>query len=256
MRVDASSSTWLAEQQNALLASIFTARAIASSRGLAAYRANAHACAERALRTAYPVMVQLMGDENFAYLARDFWHQHPPLLGDLAQWGDKLPLFLTASDQLADTPYLADVACIEWALHTCAGAADRTQDAASFAALAQNEPAQLTLLTAPGTRILSSAFPAAAVVLAHKGEGSMADAAALLHAGVAQAAVVWRQGFVPRLRILLSAESAFTKSVCAGNTLAQALDAAHADFDFNGWLITNVQSGLVLGVAARALPTA
>jgi Putative DNA-binding domain len=248
MSVDPSSLAWLAEEQNALLASIFAARAIVPSRGLAAYRANAHASAERALQAAYPVVAQLMGEGDFHYLARDFWHQHPPQLGDLAQWGGAFPAFLAASDQLTDTPYLADVAHIEWALHRCAGAADRVLDAASFAALTRHEPEALCFLVAPGAIVLPSRYPAAAVVLAHQGLGSMEQAATLWHAGVAQTAVAWRQGFAPRLRVLHDADVAFTAAACAGQTLACALALAHPDFDFSAWLASQVQTGLVLGV--------
>jgi Putative DNA-binding domain len=244
----------LAQQQNALLDSIFAANSSAPSRGLAAYRANAHASAQRALQAAYPVTAQLMGEDSFPYLARDFWHQHPPQRGDLAQWGGDLPAFLAASEQLADTPYLADVARIEWALHCCASAPDRAQDAASFAALAEHAPEALSFLIAPGAVVLPSAYPAAAVVLAHQGQGSMEHAAALWHAGVAQTALVWRQGFVPRLRALQDTDIAFTSAVCAGQNLAKALDLAHPDFDFSAWLTAQVQSGVVLGVMRHPAP--
>jgi Putative DNA-binding domain len=248
MNVAAPSLALLAEQQNALLASIFTARAVTPSRGLAAYRANAHASAERALLAAYPVVAQLIGEESVHYLARDFWHQHPPRRGDLAQWGNALPTFIAASDQLADTPYLADVARIEWAVHCCAGAPDRTQSTASFALLAQYPPEALRFIIAPGAVVLPSAYPAATVVLAHQGQASMEKAAALWQAKVAQTGVVWRQGFAPRLRVLPDAEIAFTSAVCGGQNLAYALDQAHPDFDFSAWLNAQVQNGLLLGV--------
>jgi Putative DNA-binding domain len=244
----------LAQQQNALLANIFAARYDAPSRGLAAYRANAHASAERALQAAYPVVAQLMGEENFHYLARDFWHQHPPQQGDLTQWGSALPAFLTASEQLADTPYLADVAHIEWALHRCAGATDLAPHTASFAALSQTAPEALSFVISPGAVVLPSPYPAAAVVLAHLGHGTMAQAAALWHAGVAQTALVWRQGFAPRLRVLKDAEMAFTSAVCGGQRLAYALDRTHPDFDFSAWLICQVQNGLLLGVRCHPMP--
>jgi Putative DNA-binding domain len=243
----------LLQQQNALLGSIFAARDDAPSRSLAAYRANAHASAERALQAAYPVIAQLMGEENFHFLARDFWRHHPPQRGDLAQWGEPLPAFVAASDQLADTTYLADVAHIEWALHRCAGAADRVQDAASFAALTQHAPEALSFLVAPGAQVLRSLHPAAAVVLAHQGQGNMEQAAVLLHAGVAQTALVWRQGYAPRLRVLDSSEAAFTEAVCEGTSLANGLGLAPPEFDFSAWLPSQVHAGLVLGVIVRTV---
>ncbi len=241
----------LAQAQNSLLDRIFAARTDTASRGLAAYRANAHASAERALLAAYPVLAQLVGEESFAYLARDFWHQQPPQRGDLAQWGATLPQFVAASTQLADTPYLADVAAIEWALHTCASAADAEPDLASFAALTQHDPEALMLRLAPGTQVLRSAYPAAAITLAHLGQGTLDEAAALLRAGVAQHALVWRQGYAPRLRVLAESELACIDALCAGHSLAHALDAASADFDFSSWLAAQVQSGLLLGVTVR-----
>jgi Putative DNA-binding domain len=241
----------LAQTQNSLLERIFAASAETPSRGLAAYRANAHASAERALLTAYPVLAQLMGPENFAYLARDFWHQCPPKRGDLAQWGSALPQFLAASTQLADTPYLADVAAIEWALHACANAADAEPDLASFAALTQHAPDALTLRLAPGAQVLRSVYPAAAITLAHLGQGTLDEAAAMLRAGLAHHALVWRQGYAPRLRVLTEPELPFVDALRAGHSLAQALNMTSADFDFSVWLAAQVRSGLLLGVALR-----
>ena len=110
-------SSTLAQQQQALLQALFvrpgTANADAvethllsqlevhspqTTRGLAAYRANGHALAERSLLAAYPVVAALIGGDNFALLARDLWHHHPPPCGDLAQWGDALPGFLQTNE--------------------------------------------------------------------------------------------------------------------------------------------------------------
>jgi Putative DNA-binding domain len=253
----------LTEQQNHLLTSLFAARADATkpiafnapSRGLAAYRANAHATAQGALQAVYPVLEQLIGADNFAYLARYFWCEHPPQRGDLAQWGEGLAAYVAASAQLADTPYLADVAQIEWALHVCALAEDRLQDTASFALLTEHDPQILVLRVAPGACVLHSAYPAAAITLAHQHLGSLQEAASLLHAGTAQSALVWRQGFAPRLRVLDGTELALTNAVCKGDALSMALDAAHPDLDFSTWLATQVGDGLLLGVDIISPPS-
>jgi hypothetical protein len=93
-------------------------------RGLQAYRANAGALAERALAAAYPDRAQLLGDESFAGMARAYWHHHAPVLGDVARWGAELPAFIAAAEQLAEEPYLADVARLDWAVHMAQSAAD------------------------------------------------------------------------------------------------------------------------------------
>jgi hypothetical protein len=138
-----------------------------TARGLAAYQANGHAMAERSLLSAYPVVAALIGGDNFAPLPGDLWHHSPPQRGDLAQWGDALPGFLQHSAQLADVPYLSDVARAEWALFSAAGAADAAPDPASFARLAQEAPEGLALTLAPGTAVIESPYPVASLIAAH-----------------------------------------------------------------------------------------
>jgi hypothetical protein len=63
-------------------------------------------------------MLRLMGQEQFEGLAVHFWRLHPPVRGDLAQWGAGLDDFLRSIPELmASEPYLPDVASLEWALH-------------------------------------------------------------------------------------------------------------------------------------------
>jgi hypothetical protein len=228
-------------------------------RGLQAYQANGLALAERALGAAYPVLAQLIGDESFASLARHFWRRHPPGRGDMACWGDVLAAFLEASPQLADEPYLGDVARVEWALHQTATAADALPDPHSFALLSPADPAELTLTLGAGVFLLASVYPVASIVNAHLlGEPALAEAAALLRAGAAEHALVWRQGFKPRVCAITAAEYALLAALQAGSSLEAALDSAltcapigtsgaAAAFSFENWLGRAVQDGLVTG---------
>lgn len=243
--------------QNQLLAQIFSPDVEVSNRGLAAYRANALANAERALVSTYRVIAQLMGEENFSFLSRDFLRKFPPQRGDQAQWGEKLGAFLAQAPQLSSMPFLADVAHLEWALHTCAGERDQAQDVQSFAALTAHVPRDLLFNLAPGARALPSAHPAADIHLAHRDPTdrfALNAALDLLRGGVGQTALVWRQGFVPRVRVLHPNEQAFVYALLAGQTLAEGLDAAHRDFDFSNWLTVNVQNGFLLGVDVTSMP--
>lgn len=235
------------------------AHAPLARRGLQAYQANGLALAERALGAAYPVLAQLIGGESFAPLARHFWRRHPPSRGDMACWGDGLAAFLEASSQLADEPYLGDVARIEWALHQAAAAADTQPDPHSFALLSSADPAEVTLTLAAGVFLLASAYPVASIVNAHLlGEPALAQAAALLRAGAAEHALVWRQGFKPRACVITAAEYALLAALHAGRSLEAALGSAlecestgasnaAAAFSFENWLGRAVQDGLVMG---------
>jgi hypothetical protein len=227
-----------------------------TDRGLMAYTANGHALAERTLLTAYPVIAALLGGKNFTAIARDLWHRHPPTQGDLAQWGNALPDMLANNEQLADTPYLADVARTEWALHRAAGAADAVTDLPSFARLSSEDPEGLALTLAPGTAVVRSRHPVATLVMAHLyPQPSLAEAASRLREGVPENALVWRNGLRPQVAMCSPAAALLIESLLAGGDLPQALDASTqtgaqdaCPFDFSSWLNDAVTHGLVIGV--------
>lgn len=250
----------LAQQQQRLLESVFASGPVDAikniavcadsmgNRGLKAYQSNGHALAERALLAAYPVLAQMLGGESFAALARALWHATPPQRGDVAQWGDTLADFVATSPQLADEPYLADVARVEWALHTCASAADAELQPATLALLGSHDLDALRLQLAPGTALLCSPWPVASLVRAHLDDGvTLVQAATLLRAGQAEEALVWRQGYRPRLRYAQPGEAVLVSALLRGSPLGAALDAA-PQLDINAWLTEAVQSGLLLAV--------
>jgi hypothetical protein len=220
-------------------------------RGLQVYQANRAVLAERTLASTYPVVAQLMGVENFEPVSRHFWQQHPPQRGDMGQWGAHLPDFLAALPQLADEPFLADVARIEWALHRAASAPDAVLDAASFALLSDDAAQSVSLALSPGVRTLASAYPVVSIVNAHlHGQPTLDEAAALLQLGEGEHAIVWRQGFKPRARTACTAEYALITALQNSLSLDTALDQAtqmDTSFDFNTWLSQAVQTGLVTG---------
>ena len=250
----------LAQQQQALLALLFdwpnenAIKNIASHsystwpRGLKVYQANGHALACNALRAAYPVMTQLLGEASFDALARALWHASPPLCGDATQWGGALAAFVRASDQLASEPYLADVAALEWALHTRASAADGQVEPASFALLTEHDPSDLHLLLSPGCMPLCSAWPVVSIVNAHTQQyPKLNQISQLLQSGVGEDALVWRQGLRVQVRVAKPGELAFVTALLRGESLGAALDEAPA-LDIGAWLPMAVQSGLLLGV--------
>lgn len=256
-------TTPLALQQQAVLAALLggpqdAIKLIAVSahgywaRGLNAYQGNAHALARRSLRAAYPVLARLLGEESFEALACALWHAQPPQRGDMALWGEALPAFVTASAQLADEPYLADVARAEWALHRAATAADAEPELATLALLTAQAPEQLALRLVPGTAVLVSAYPVASIITAHlEASPTLPEAGQRLRAGLGEAALVWRQGYKPRLRATLPGEAPFVAALLAGAPLATALAQAGA-LDFARWLALAVQSGLLLAIERLA----
>lgn len=240
------------EQSNLLQAIAGQTSNAYNPRGLQVYQANRAVLAERTLASTYPVIAQLIGGTSFEPLARHFWQLHPPLRGDMGQWGAKLPEFLAAAPQLAEEPFLADVARLEWALHQASTAPDAVLDAASFALLADTEDAPPTSLSfSPGVFLLASAYPVVSIINAHlQGQPTLDDAAARLQSGEGEHALVWRQGFKPKARALDAAEYLLMLALHNSMPLDAALDQAlriDRAFDFNTWLSQAVQTGLVTG---------
>jgi hypothetical protein len=242
----------LAQDQSHLLEAIM---ALGSSsfnqRGLQVYQANRAVLAERTLGSTFPVLAQLIGAESFEPLARHFWQQHPPQRGDMGQWGAQLPEFLEALPQLTEEPFLADVARLEWALHRAASAPDAVLDAPSFALLGGDGAEPVSLALSAGVMLLASAYPAVSIINAHlAGQPALDEAAALLRLGHGEHALVWRQGFKPKLRALSTSEYELINALENRETLEAALNKASsldATFDFNTWLGQAVQTGLITG---------
>lgn len=264
-----SQPTVLAQQQRDVLNAIFDNFAInniaiktkntpataifnAKNRGIKVYQANATASALRSMQTAYPVIAQLIGDEAFEHLARDFWSNHPPTHGDLAQWGGELSGFIASISALQTEPYLSDVARAEWQLHSAATAADAVADLATFSLLTEHDPDALTLQLAPGTALIHSDDPIASILTAHLyAAPSFEDVGQKLRQNSPETALVWRRGLQPRVTACTANEAALVASLLAGKSLLAALEAANlcdeAAFDFHIWLQTAVGLGLVLG---------
>jgi hypothetical protein len=224
--------------------------AAAAAHGLAAYRGNAGAIAERALAGAYPTVAALVGEESFAMLARDFWRHDAPERGDLGEWGAALPDFIAANAALSSEPYLTESARLDWLVHLASRATDAPEEPPALEALADGAAEDLRLLLRPGCALLSSAWPVAAIWQAHQrdGEDRFAEVRTAFAAGRGDNAFVWRDGFAVRVDALDDASAAFTRCMHLGATLADALDAAGDGFAFDQWLVQALQKRWLVAV--------
>lgn len=242
-----------ARRQRELLAAITAPRADAAApAGLRAYRANAHASAERALAAACPTVQALLGAAAFAQLAREFWHAEPPQRGDLGEWGAALAAWIEAHPGLAEWPYLADCARLDLALHRCERAADALFDAASLALLSTAEPARLRLRLMPGVQGFGSRWPLASIHAAHAAghdEALFALARERTTQGQGEAVVVARAGWRGVVHPIDAPGLAFMQALAREADLAQALDAAGEGFDFAAWLGAALRGGWLKEVA-------
>lgn len=78
------------------------------------YRNNVFASLGAALAKTFPVVETMLGGEYFSALALAFVRQSLPKSRILAEYGADFPGFIAQFPPLADYPYLADVARLEW----------------------------------------------------------------------------------------------------------------------------------------------
>lgn len=253
-----------AERQQALLAALAGGAAPLgvlresgerAARGLAAYRANAEAIAERALASAFATVQAMVGDDDFRHLAREFWQAHPPERGDLGEWGDAFAAWLAAHRGLTAWPWLADSARLDLALHRNQRAADAALDAASLGLLESTDPSQLRLLLVPGTVVLCSVWPIAAIHHAHQlagdaAERAFADVRAAIAAQRGEQVLVVRKGWRAVVHPLDALTASWTRDLLDGVDLAAALTRAGEGFDFTAWLTTALREAWLTAVVA------
>ncbi len=253
---------WRAEPVEALNGWLASPRGSDATQGLAAYRGNAAAIAERALAVAYPTVAALVGEHTFHHLARQLWQQQPPVCGDLGEWSAVLPAFIAEQASLASEPYLADSARLDWLVHAASRAADGPGATPSLEW--QHAPDALHLRLRAGCALLASAWPVAAIWQAHQEQQPthansiderFAAVRSAFAAGSSEAAFVWRDGFAVRVEALDDASAAFVGAVLRGESLAAALDSAGEHFTFDRWLMQALQQRWLVGIQPTTHPT-
>lgn len=190
------------------------ARGFGSDAGLAVYRNAYRARLAGALRSNYPVLAELLGDERFRAVADAFALAEPSRHYSIRWHGAGLPRHLDGAN--------ADLARMEWALGTAFDAADaETLDVAFLRALAADAWASLPIALHPSVSVLRMSW-----AVERQWEA--------VHDGVRTAAaehdehslIVWRMSLQSHWRIADPAEGAALLALAAHGTLERVCEAA------------------------------
>jgi len=127
----------------------------------AVYRNNVAVSLTAALANRFPVIRRLVGEAFFAAMARVYAEAHRPQSPVLLAWGDSFAAFLASFPPLADYPYMADVARVEYARGVAFHAADARS--ASPDSFRDADPSRLTLRLHPSVQVLSCDHPAVSI---------------------------------------------------------------------------------------------
>ncbi len=189
-----------------------------SSRGLSAYQNNYRTQLVRVLQSSYPKLLARLGDEAFLEAAIHHIDHHPPSSWTLDAYGADLAA--TLESLYPSHPDLPELAWLEWTLSEVFVAPDANDLTPDALASIDWDAARLRL--SPSLRLRPLTTNALAIWLALE-EGNAVPEAEMLDRPMG--AIVWRQGFRPRLREADEVELAAVRSLRDDDRFATLCDA-------------------------------
>ena len=213
------------------------------------YRNNYRGNLQDTLAAAYPVIEQLVGQDFFRWMAREYIAQHPSRSGNLHLYGAQLADFLAAFVPAKGLVYLPDMAALEWASHCAYYAPDAaTLDISALAQIAPRQYPGLILTLHPACHMLHSRYPVAAIWHAHQ-PGAASDFHINLDSGACNVLVSRRADSVC-VDELPEADYDWLLRLQAGSTLGAATSATlqrFSDFDLRPALLNVASHGVLAG---------
>lgn len=253
------------QQQQELIAAIFPQNDATTEnldnfdqRGLAIYRNNLLATAQQALTVSFPTVGQLIGDDLFAFACRQLLISCPPKEGDWGVWGKDFSSLLADLPALAEYPFVADIAQLDWLRHHCMRAKNSVVDQQSLQLLASTSLDELYLEFSSSQFLMTSKYPVIEFWLAHQSAAATARADTLAEQYLEQAlakltendfvqrVLVYRPNFKAQVRELSTTEYDWLRQINQGISVGHALDnMADSDFDFAQWLGQALEHNLI-----------
>lgn len=224
-----------------------------ASPGMAIYRNAYRARLADALATSFERTRRWVGDDMFGAASAHYILTHPPSSWTLDDYGDGFPE--TLAGLFGEDPEVAELAWLEWHMQRAFAAPDGAElTAAKLAAAAIGESEWEALRLAPPTGFACRAVAHDLSALWHGLAGDAAEPPAP-PAKADHWLLVWRQGFVPRFRLLDSSEFSALGMLLDGHRFGKLVEQLGADEIgrlgqwFAQWLAEGLFSGCSIAQA-------
>jgi hypothetical protein len=245
----------LMAQQTALQRAIVDGDDAPGARGrLHIYQQAYVARLKAALRDNFGAVPRVLGDEVFDALARAYIAAHPSRHPSIRWFGDRLPEFMTAREDLVPHPALTDLARLEWALRGAFDAADADSLAAEdLERVPFDAWPSMVFAFAPGVRLLALDWNIGPVWRALQGDDDpeLPEPERLAHH-----LLVWRQGLAPRWRALDKNAALLLRQAIDGMSFGELCELAAVgvtDEDAAAaWVASMLRSWIDDGLLVRA----
>lgn len=215
------------------------------------YRNNVVASLADALKGAFPITSQLLGEGLQRALMADFARAHPPKNAVLSSYGGDFPGYLAQHPATKARPFLGDVALLERRRIEAYHAADAAVlDGAVLGGIDPEILSAGTLMVHPAVRLVSSRFPVATIYAIEKAtlDGSLPETG---RAGVdmrkSEAVLITRPYYDVTSQPIGKGDFAFIKACARGVPFGAAADAgfqANPDYDFQASLALCLAAGV------------
>jgi hypothetical protein len=190
------------------------------------YRNNVTVTLIDALAATFPAVQRITGVEFFRAMARSHVRAAPPTSPLLFEYGRDFPACIERYEPAHDLPWLADTARIERAWLDAYHAVDMPPLSPNvLASVPSDRLADLVFAGHPAARVVRSAYPAVAIFVMNRVEGSVTP----LRSSAAEDALITRPDMEVVVRLLPPGGAAFLKSLMDGETLGAAAAAALAE---------------------------
>lgn len=217
------------------------------------YRRSCNEIQTAALRTSYPAVLALVGQDWFDQTARTYRRAHPSVSGNLQAFGSRLGDFLETLPACHTFPYLPDVARLEWLRQQtilAAESASITRERLAWALGNADAPLRITLH--PSLHCLESRHP----ILTIWNFAMQPDPGRLDLGPDGESVMLWREDEEVAMVALRRADFECVETIVSGGSLQEGYERAtaeDADFELGECLSGLFQHGLVTGVGPFAI---
>ncbi|MFC3051214.1 HvfC/BufC N-terminal domain-containing protein [Kordiimonas pumila] len=91
---------------------------VSSKQRLQVYQNNYVYSLTENLTSIFPIVNTFVGEDFMGHVCWEFIKKYPPSRPALQSYGDRLPVFLKNFEPAQNVPYVADIALLEWSVHT------------------------------------------------------------------------------------------------------------------------------------------
>ena len=210
------------------------------SRRIKVYQDNIIVGLGKVMAASFPITLALVGQAFFDSMARAFILAHPPVQGCLTWYGTGFDVFIEHYESAQSLPYLADIVCMEIAMHESYYAADDMP--LSLEALARVVPDRLPeiiLRPRASMRIIRSRYPINAIRMMCEQSDGRDDGRTLDIESGGECIMIYRPVLKTEILVIQPDEYDMLAKLMAHMPLSEAVEAilqTHPAFDFQQFL--------------------